>query len=722
MDSARDLFDQAIGLPPEQREAFVRTASDDPDVVERVLSLLAHHTESEGLFEETVATRYRDLTSPLDGQIDEFRIIRELGRGGMGIVYLAEDTLLDRQVALKILSSHLVGAERALARFRHEAKAVAGLNHPAIVQIHKYGQADGVHFMAMAYVEGDTLSHRLRSLGWPRLRPDAPPEPDTTAAAPPRTRAYLDEAASMIGTIADALEHAHRHQVIHRDVKPSNILIDRDGQAFLTDFGIARMLAEEPLTMTGDVAGTTHYMSPEQAGAAAVQIDHRTDVFSLGVVLFEVLTLRHPFDAETNEGVLKAIREREPPRVRDLNPTVPKDLATICHKAMEKRPSDRYQTAAHMAADLRCWGRGDPILARSPSIWRRARHLAHAYRIASLSAAVAVLVFMVLGLSLYELSRRRSQMMSVAITANQPGVTIRLQHVNPSTLELGPVRVLGPAPFQGRLRLGQYRITAFRDQAFAEHTVFLTASATRVEIAMVIVAPDQQSRDDMILVPGGSYMFGDPDRDDAMSARVIQMPAFYIDRYEVSNAEYRSFVEATGHSPPRYWSMPGFDAEALADRPVVAVTQEDAMAYAHWAGKRLPTVFEWDCAMRLPDARRLPWHDAPPADLPSISVEDAARLNAAKWDWALDEYISKTRSVDSHVAWATPDGIHHACTNVSEITESIHFARSNAVVVKGASWIHPPQYFDLVHTWSAPLQTVSMKTGFRCARSASVNK
>jgi eukaryotic-like serine/threonine-protein kinase len=291
-----------------------------------------------------------------------YRVLRTLGQGGMGIVYLARDERLGRLVALKALPARLSGNPRALARFQREIKAVAQLRHPGIVSIHAMGREEGIPYFTMEYIEGRTLADvvdEVRALELPpgELRAQH-------LAAESDCRSWVEAICHVALDVAEALEHAHAHGVVHRDVKPSNILLRPDGRALLFDFGLARIEDEQGLTLTGDFAGTPYYVSPEQVSARTAALDRRTDVYSLGVTLYELLTLRRPFEGATTEQVFRQITSREPALLRRSNPLVPRDLQTVCLTAMEKEPARRYQSAGDLAADLRAFLEYRPVRAR----------------------------------------------------------------------------------------------------------------------------------------------------------------------------------------------------------------------------------------------------------------------------------------------------------------------------------------------------------------------
>ena len=267
-----------------------------------------------------------------------YEILGELGRGGMGVVYQARQTKLNRLVALKMIlaGSHAGAAD--LARFRTEAEAVARLQHPNIVQVYEVGEHEGMPFFSLEFCGGGSLEKKL----------DGTP-------LPPK------EAAALVETLARAMQAAHEQRVIHRDLKPANVLLAEDGTPKITDFGLAKKLDEAGQTQTGAIMGTPSYMAPEQAGGKSGEIGPAADVYALGAILYECLTGRPPFKAATALDTLMQVVGDEPVPPPQLQPKAPRDLETICLKCLHKEARKRYESAAELADDLRRFLDGEPI-------------------------------------------------------------------------------------------------------------------------------------------------------------------------------------------------------------------------------------------------------------------------------------------------------------------------------------------------------------------------
>ena len=271
----------------------------------------------------------------------EYEILDEIGRGGMGIVYRARQKRLDRVVALKLILAGSWASPEQLRRFHVEARAAAGLAHPNIVKIFDTGEHRGQPYIAMEYVAGRSLAEALRE-------------------APLRIR----DAARLVRAVAGALEHLHRHGIVHRDLKPANILLGEGDRPYVTDFGLAQVFGDEPATRTGAIAGTPSYMSPEQAAGGGGTLDARSDVYSLGAILYELLTGRPPALGPTVMDTLVQVVERDPPAPRTVNPRVPRDLERICRRCLAKGAGERYPSAGAVGDELDRFLAGEPVEAQ----------------------------------------------------------------------------------------------------------------------------------------------------------------------------------------------------------------------------------------------------------------------------------------------------------------------------------------------------------------------
>ncbi len=364
--------------------------------------------------------------------LGDFRIVRELGHGGMGVVYEAEQLSLGRRVALKVLPLAAVMDPRYLQRFHNEARAAASLHHEHIVPVYAVGSERGVHFYAMQLIDGLTLAQFLeRQRGGGAAHRMAEPTTAYGAAAAPSAEtapqarastvrapgdaAYFRRVAEWGVQAAEALEHAHQLGIVHRDIKPGNLMLDAQGKLWVTDFGLARLGADTGLTRTGDLVGTLRYMSPEQALAKRVVIDHRTDLYSLGVTVYELLAGEPAVRGQTREEILRHIVFTEPKPPRHWNKAVPRDLETIILKAMAQEPERRYATAQELADDLRRFLDDRPVQARRPTAVQRARRWARRNRaLVGALAAGLVLALVVLAGSVGWVLRDRAARQAIA--------------------------------------------------------------------------------------------------------------------------------------------------------------------------------------------------------------------------------------------------------------------------------------------------------------------
>ncbi len=391
----------------EEHPEIAETLGDWFDIVEFV------HSAAESAYSSRSHAPSQDSLPP-ETLLGEYRLVREIARGGMAIVYEAQQVSLGRRVALKVLAGTAALDPLKLQRFRVETQAVAQLNHAHIVPIFAVGSEQGSHFYAMQYIEGPTLAELIRQQRAAGSSPKGEPSPPARRPSPARqrpaasglivngvdggarelspstvtpagttsvrTRRAFRAIAKLAIQAADALAHAHSMGILHRDIKPSNLLIDSRGNLWVTDFGLARFQDEPGVTRTGDLLGTLRYMAPELVLGHGIVHDPRSDIYSLGATLYELLTLKPVFDGRDRQELLRQIAQDEPVAPAALDPAIPRDLETIVLKAMDKDPERRYHTAQELADDLGRFLEDKPVLARRPTSADRAAKWARRHR------------------------------------------------------------------------------------------------------------------------------------------------------------------------------------------------------------------------------------------------------------------------------------------------------------------------------------------------------
>ena len=337
-EKARKAIDQLL-------KEHLAKHNDDPQKSLSALSPTVSFAESPETKTVTRTQNQRD-DKPSSKVFGDYELLEEIAKGGMGVVYKARQGKLNRIVALKMIRSGDFADDEQVKRFHSEAEAAAMLDHPGIVPVFEVGEANGQHFFSMAFVEGNSLHAKVIDEG-----PLAP-----------------KEAALLIRTVAKAVEFAHDKGIVHRDIKPQNILLDENGEPRVADFGLAKHIhGGSDLTATGQVMGTPSYMAPEQASGNIEKVGVVSDVYSLGATLYYLLTARPPFQAASTVETIRQVIDTEPAPLRRLNSAVPRDLETICLKCLRKESAKRYSTAADLADDLNRWLENKPIVARPVS-------------------------------------------------------------------------------------------------------------------------------------------------------------------------------------------------------------------------------------------------------------------------------------------------------------------------------------------------------------------
>ncbi|MEO8431180.1 MAG: protein kinase [Acidobacteriota bacterium] len=565
--------------------------------------------------------------------LKHYRIVEKIGEGGMGVVYRALDSHLDRTVAIKVLRPEAVGDPERKWRFVREAKAASALNHPHIVTIHDIDSDEGVDFLVMEYLEGTPLDRLI-----------------------PKTGLSIRETLDYATQIASALGAAHAAGIVHRDVKPGNVLVGPSGRVKVLDFGLAKLVepdappgAETDSTATaatafertrqGVILGTIAYMSPEQAVGQGV--DARSDVFSLGSVVYEMLAGRRPFQGDSHLLTLTAILRDPPPPLKSVRSDVPAALERIVGRSLAKSPGDRFPTANEMEAELRALSGGE---SRTPESRKRA------YRLPLLAAVAAVVLLAAAGgwwyvrasrarkareVMLPEVARLVEQQKFGAAVAlareaerDAPADVARMRRESwlPVTVVTDPAgasvfmkqyadvkadwQALGPSPVETRMPLANYRWRLTKP-GFA--TVEAAAATFRSPIALI---PASRVPEGMVRTSGGMYSL--------RSLPPVALDDFWIDKYEVTNGQFKKFVDAGGYSRREYWKEPfvregreipwdeamgqfrdvtgrpgpatwelGSFPEGRDNFPVGGVSWFEAAAYAEFVGKSLPTIFHW---------------------------------------------------------------------------------------------------------------------------------
>ncbi len=671
----------------------------------------------------------------LPERIGAFRVLRRVGAGGMGVVYEAEQLSPRRRVALKMMHPTLTSPE-ALKRFELEGQVLARLQHPGIARVFECGSFDlgrgAQPYIAMEFVDGcDVKSYCDRE------------------------QLSVARRLELAASIADAVQHAHERGVVHRDLKPANVLVDARGTAVVVDFGVARA-SESSLdvsvqTQTGQLLGTLAYMAPEQLVGPRSAVTRQVDVYALGAMLYELLAGRTPHDVSALPlaAAIALLASAEAPKLGRVRADLRGDVETIVAAALERDPRRRYASAADFAADLRAHLAHRPIRARRPSLAYRARKFVRRRR-GLVAAGAATLLALLAGAWLREELRHRASLPRVTIAVRDtsgallPSPTGRVwrRAIDDLSGEVRPRESLGELPLLDEpIGAGRCRITVeFVDGALAECTrEFALDSGSHALDVTWRPAREAAARE---MVRFDAHTWRNPQTSPSTCpnrVRPVKLDAYHLDRREVSNAEYREFLLATGRPPPPVWSSlawrePGLLLERdggaavrFDELPVVGVSAQEAQAYAEWAGARLATHAEWEWAARGASNRDYPWGEqtggAPLRGATRGAACDDYSTLAEGWRI----YLANAAPVDSHSDAATPEGLLHMLGNVAEFTETL-------LVPSGGTAADRSRCYAMGAAWDAQIHASSLAnahsphmlgpdgattfTGFRCARSA----
>ena len=734
--SVEKLLGTVRDLPPEQRSAYLELAcSESPElrrsVEERLLEtehfgnsvhMIPSRPGSEGFPSAAAA---RGLTAGT--QLGRYTIIEPLGFGGMGIVYRARDEKLERTVAIKILAHGVLTGDESRSRFHREAITLAKLSHPHIGQLYDAGQQDGVDYIVMECVPGESLAVKLKSGPLP-----------------------VKDATSIVLQIAEALEEAHEHGVVHRDLKPGNVMITVKGQAKVLDFGLAKVLTSRDdaatlsLTETRGILGTPLYMSPEQALGKAV--DARTDLWSLGVVYYELLTGRPPFHARGSMAVLRAIIDDNPVPLSQFRPDVPPDSVRMVAHALQKDPDMRYQLASQFARDA------SDLLARLSGESQLPEK--QSKRIPRWVTAMVALVFLLLvatGAWLYQRSSRRHWAREEAIpqiagllAQNKSLAAFLLseeaQKYLPSSPQLRQiveentsVTSVDSSPSGATVEIQDYLTPGnawHRLGATPLANIRIPKGYFRWRISKsgtgeMVVAPQTNTKMDFALdaaqhAPPGMVFASGGDWADYIYfvgwAGPYNLPSYYVDRYEVTNRDFQKFVDSGGYEKKEYWQEPftqnghdlswtealaqfrdttgrpgpstwvaGHYPEGNADLPVSGVSWYEASAYAVFAGKRLPVLAQW--------------FQTAPSDLGDYAVQ-------------VSNFSGNAATVAGTYQGIGPFGTYDTAGNVREWVANA--VDDNLRFILGGSWRSPSYLYSSPEALS-PFDRADTN-GFRCVR------
>ncbi len=518
-----------------------------------------------------------------------YQIDSLLGRGGMSAVFKATDPNLQRTVAIKLIHPHLSENPEFVKRFEQEAAAVAQLRHPNIMQVHDFNHEGGVYYIVFEYIPGESLKKRLADLTEANLR------------------LPLAETIRIMVALCGAVAYAHERNMIHRDLKPSNVMLNLLGEPILLDFGIAKIVGSDHVqTATGATIGTATYMSPEQAKSA--HVDHRADIYSLGIMLYEMAAGRPPFEGESALTVMLKHMQEPLPDIRQLNQNVPDALIAILENALVKNPDQRFRSAMHMASALQT-----VIRESSGPAATRTYTTTQAVPMEPEPAAAIM-------------ADPKPAPVSPVASEPTPGlIDPQPVAIKPATPTSRPPSSTGLAPAVSppgsatRATPAEIPVPKSAAEPSARparqwSSLILRAAAAVLILAAVslgayflIFRRQLPSSEGMVSIPAGTYTVGnDNNASQYAPLQQLELSEYWIDQFEVTNAQYAAFLDDTEAQPPLHWTE-GVASGGQRNHPVQGVTWDMAVAYCQWAHKRLPTEAEWEVAARGPLGFRYPW-------------------------------------------------------------------------------------------------------------------